>query len=290
MLQPAMRSKRLAQRHLPVLPANGGAMPQLLGKPVHMAKQRRSAFGARPGPKRRQPEPYGIGPLGRALQVQLISGPPWYTTSVALQCSCCVCCCPDLTLALARPPMSNSIAMQPRKLTLHVQPGSISMHSTPLGQDKPLKQSVAMQAQVQDRSHVTEEDRAAAELLIGFRTASKRCGIACLKHATRHQRHGDHVSQAHAQAEDDIALLSCKQLCANMTSSACTEVLCLPACTPGSCGSLQLKRFCMPLWALGQCLHIRQLQQHAGKAVCMPITAPCQRLRIRQPADKALPH
>ena len=189
-------------------------MPQLLGKPVHMAKQRRSAFDARPGPRRRQPEPYGIGPLGRALQVQLRSCPPWYTTSLALQCSCCVCCCPDLTPALARAPLSNSTAMQPRRLTLQVQPGSIRLHSTPLGQNKPLKQSVAMQAQVQDRSHVTEEDRAAAELLIGFRTAGTRCGIACLKHAMRHQRHGHCISQAHAQAE--------------MTSLCCHTNSCVP--------------------------------------------------------------
>ncbi len=102
MLQPAMHSRRLAQRHLPVLPATGGGMSQLLGKPVHMAKQPRSAFGA--GPRRRQPEPYGIGPLGRALQVQPRIGRPWHTTSVALQCSCCVRCCPHLSPALARPP------------------------------------------------------------------------------------------------------------------------------------------------------------------------------------------
>ena len=74
MLQPAMHSRRLAQRHLPVLPATGGGMSQLLGKPVHMAKQPRSAFGA--GPRRRQPEPYGIGPLGRGLQVQPRIGRP----------------------------------------------------------------------------------------------------------------------------------------------------------------------------------------------------------------------
>ena len=86
MLQPAMRSRRLAQRHLPVLPATGGGMPQLLGKPVHMAKQPRSAFGARPGPRRRQPEPYGIGPLGRALQVQP-QNPVKYGTQLVRPCN-----------------------------------------------------------------------------------------------------------------------------------------------------------------------------------------------------------
>ena len=106
-----------------------------------------------------------------------------------------------------------------------------------------------MQAQVQDLSNVTEEDRAAAELLMGFRTACDRCAhdIARAEHAARHQRLRDHMSQAHAQATDDVILLSCAHLRAIMTCSACTEALYLPACAPGSCGSLQLKRFCMPL-------------------------------------------
>ncbi len=106
-----------------------------------------------------------------------------------------------------------------------------------------------MQAQIQDLSNVPEEDRVAAELLIGFRTAGNRCahGIAWLKHLP--QRRGDRIRQAHAQAADDVTLLSCKNLCANMTSSACMEVgeNSSSACTPGSCGSLQSKRFCAPI-------------------------------------------
>lgn len=121
-------------------------------------------------------------------------------------------------------PLSKALATQPKNLSLQGQPDSTSSHSAPLEQSKPLKQSLAMQAQIQDLSNVTEEDRVAAELLIGFRTAGNRCahGIAWLKHLP--QRRGDRIRQAHAQAADDITLLSCKNLCANMTSSACMEL------------------------------------------------------------------
>ena len=95
-LQPAMRSRRLAQRHLSALPATGGGISQLLGRPVPMAKRPRSALGASCGPRRRQPEPYGIGPLGRALQVQPRTAQVWHMAEMALQCSCYVRCCPHL--------------------------------------------------------------------------------------------------------------------------------------------------------------------------------------------------
>ena len=117
-------------------------------------------------------------------------------------------------------PLSKALAMQPKNLSLQGQPDSTSSHSAP----SPSSSHLAMQAQIQDLSNVTEEDRVAAELLIGFRTAGNRCahGIAWLKHLP--QRRGDRIRQAHAQAANDVTLLSCKNLCANMTSSACMQV------------------------------------------------------------------
>ena len=186
-------------------------------------------------------------------------------------------------------PLSHSTAMQPRSLTLQVQPGSTSSHSAPLGQNKPLKHVVGHAGTGAGPFKCHRGGQGGSRVADWLQGCKHQVCTVRLEHARRYQRLGDRTSQAHAQAADDVTLLSCKQLCANTTSSACTEALCLPACTQtaaAACSSSASACHSKPSASACASVSYSSVQNNHLYAADSPVPAPA----IEQPAEEAHLH